>query len=296
MPKKATLIKYGKLNYEFLSLTPSINEIGYPFKTFSNNTIYDSDKPYSLHTEYSASKLSDNTINSLINNGFNVLATSLNRAGKAKLWNSREWTEEFISFIFFIVENRLNSKIPFIIEIHPPYTTRANHNQTLNIFFEYYSIFEQSMKNKFGDQIIILLENRNTTGNFLLSKSSDYIEFNNYIINNNLDLKLIVDIPQLYGKMKLVNPNLEERQVIDVIFNELRQAINSIGGFHICGKGHHGDFNTLFQENKSYFLTKLSELTSTIENDIYVVPEITGQANFESIMSDIEEYQIFEIN
>ena len=288
---KAKLIKYGHLKYG--DIQPEIEEIGYPFQTFGKNILKSPILPYSLHTEYSASTLSEQTINELKKYGFNYLANSL-RANRADLWASKEWTKEFVDFIKFIVKNRIENKSPKIIEIHPPYTTKKDYQNSLESFFDNYKFFESKMIEAYGEEIIILLENRNQTGNFLLSKSSDYIEFQKYIQKNNLKLKLIVDIPQLYGKMlrnfNQPNPN----KIIEIMTNDLLKSTDVIGGFHICGKRHMGDFDDLFGINKHYFLEKLKEITDNIEHTVYIVPEIMRQQDYDNILKDIQDYKIFD--
>ena len=109
-----------------------------------------------------------------------------------------------------------------------------------------------------------------------------------------LGLKLIVDIPQLYGKMLRTYPEWSERTIIEKIFVDLRQCKDVIGGFHICGKGHNGDFNDLFGENKQMFLELLKTLVDDIDNILYVVPEINSQRDFDNILNDIETHGIFD--
>lgn len=287
---KAILIKYGHLKYN--KVKPKIEEVGYPFQTFGKNIKKKPILPYSLHTEYSASILKQETLNQLNKYNFKVLASSL-KSKKSSLWASIEWTLEFIDFIHFIVTNRLCNIKPTIIEIHPPYIENRDYNATLDDFFQNYQIFEQKIKKLYSDEVVILIENRNQSGNFLLSKSSDYIEFKNKIIEHKLDLKLIVDIPQLYGKMLRTYKKISNREIIKNIFNDLSKCGDIIGGFHICGNGHRGDFDDLFKDDKEYFLIKLKKLTNSIFHNVYIVPEIMKQQDFENIMYDIKRYKIF---
>ena len=290
---KTYLIKYGNLKYN--NLNPQIEEVGYPFQTFGRDINKNPLLPYSLHTEYSASKLNDNTIEQLHKYNFITLASAL-KAKKSQLWYSEKWTYEFIDFIKFIVTNKLNNKIPKIIEIHPPYIKNRNYQESLTEFFNYYKIFEDNIHKIYSSDIIILIENRNQSGSFLLSKSSDYIEFQKKIIEQNLSLKLIVDIPQLYGKMIRTYKTLTKQEIIRQIFDDLSQCKDVIGGFHICGKSHLGDFDTLFEDKKEYFLILLKRLVDNINNNLYVVPEIMRQSDFENIINDIKKYQIFNFN
>jgi hypothetical protein len=287
---QAKLIKYGHIKYDIIK--PQIEEIGYPFQTFGKNILKLPTLPYSLHTEYSASALSEQTIKELEKLGFIHLSQSL-KSGRADLWYSKEWTNEFIDFIKYIVINRLDNKSPKIIEIHPPYAIKKDYQSAIKNFFENYKIFEFEMKKSYGDNLIILIENRNQSGNFLLSKSSDYISFQKYINQNQLDLKLIVDIPQLYGKMIRSFKKLSSKELIKIMIDDLLNCTNTIGGFHICGKGHRGDFDDLFGEDKQYFLEGLKKITDNIKHTVYVVPEIMKQQDFDNIMVDIQDYEIF---
>jgi len=288
---KANLIKYGHLKYT--NHKPLFEEVGYPFQTFGKEIHKSPILPYSLHTEYSASILNEQTKQSLVKAGFSHLTKNL-KANKANLWISKEWTLDFINFIEYVVTNMLDNKQPAIIEIHPPYIENRNYQNSLINFISNYKIFEQSMHKMFGEDIIIMIENRNQSGNFLLSKSSDYLTFKEEIQKYNLSLKLIVDIPQLYGKMIRTYPKMNKIEIIDLIFKDLIQCTEYIGGFHVCGKSHRGDFQDLFGDNKSYFLEKFKYLTDKIEHTVYVVPEIHGQIYFESIMADLEQYKIFD--
>jgi len=288
---KAKLIKYGHLQYHDVHI--EIEEVGYSFSTFGKNILKSPILPYSLHTEYSASTLNEQTINELKKYGFNYLANSF-RANRADLWASKEWTKEFIDFIKFIVKNRIENKSPKIIEIHPPYIKGRDYQNSLESFFDNYRFFESKMVETYGKEIIILLENRNQTGNFLLSKSSDYIEFQKYIQKNNLKLKLIVDIPQLYGKMLRSFNRLNSYKIIEIMTNDLLKSTDVIGGFHICGKSHRGNFDDLFGINKDYFLKRLKKVTHNIEHTVYVVPEIMSQQDYNNILKDIQDYKIFD--
>ncbi len=282
----ASFIKYGNLNYETLGIDTSIDEIGYPFNVFGKDKRCSPKRNYSLHTEYSAAILTSATIEALKSNGFNTLATALNTSGKSSLWKSEEWTVEFISFIQHIIQNNLSGVQPTIIEIHPPYTLNSNYEVTLENFFAFYALFENAMQSSYTD-IKILIENRNTMGNFLLSKSSDYVAFQTEIIKRKLNLKLIVDIPQLYGKMVRTYKKQTPSQLIQTMFNDLLLCTDSIGGFHVCGKGHVGDFNDLFGANKELFLTNLANLTDKINHEVFIVPEIMSQKDFKSIIGDL---------
>ncbi len=288
--KNAVLVKYRNLNYE--NYKYKIEEISGTFKILTNKKPHIPTINYSLHTEFAGSNKNINEIiNALNKHSFTVLANSLKGKTIFSLWTSKEWVYEFVKFIDFLITNKFKNKKPTVIEIHPPFTTKKIYNNTLSNFIEYYKLFENKIKTKYSDDIVILMENRN--GNFLLSKSQDYITLNNLIKKEQLSLKLIVDIPQLYGKMQKEYKNLSNKEIIDIIISDLCNSVNIIGGFHICGKGHRGNFNTLFGEEKEYFLNEFKKVVSAINHTIYVVPEIFSQSDFNSIMDDLHNYNIF---
>ncbi len=280
-------LKYGKLNYNEVNINPNIIEISCTFNNFhkQKQTL---EMPYSLHTEYSASIIN----NPVLQERYPTLFQSKYN-NKASLWTSQNWVKEFTNLIQECINNI--GKLPKIIEIHPPYKNKVD----LKDFFNLYSLFENNIK-KLNDNIIILLENRNCCGNFLLSTINDYKIFVQNIEKKNLDLKLIIDIPQLFGKeIFLKKPQNEKdyKKLIDNIFDTLysNNIYSYIQGLHICGKGHKGDLSSIFNNNlniTNYFLEKFKEFSKNLHNQIYIVPEIFNQKDFVTIINDLRKFKI----
>jgi len=287
MIKNYTFLKYGKLNYNEVNINPDIIEISCTFNNFNKQKKI-LEMPYSLHTEYSASIIKNPVLKKI----YPILFQSKYN-NKASLWTSQEWLKEFIDLIQKCINNI--GKLPKIIEIHPPYKTEVD----LNNFFNLYSLFENAIK-KLDNNIIILIENRNCCGNFLFSTIDDYKTFVKNIEERNLNLKLIIDIPQLFGKeiyRKKPKSEKDYQKLIDNIFNTLySENIHSyIQGLHICGKGHKGDLSSIFNNNSkitNYFLKKFSEFSNNLNNHIYIVPEIFSQKDFVTIISDLKKFKI----
>jgi len=276
-------LKYGNLNYSVIGITPKIQEISCTFNNFNNvSKLYLSN--YSLHTEYSASPIKNPYLQnypSLFNSTFN---------GKASLWTSNNWVKEF----FDLIDQKIQQigKAPTIIEIHPPYKKHVK----INDFFNRYTIFENIVLKKYPD-VMILIENRNCCGNFLLSRANDYIDFANQINDRKLNLKLIIDIPQLFGKELFLNKNNNVQNTIDNVFYTLSTRIvaDNICGIHICGKGHNGGFDSIFNkniQNTQYFLNRFKAFSLLLTNKIYIVPEIFKQQDFVNIINDLKNNQI----
>lgn len=251
----------------------------------------------SLHTEYSAKerKLDKYPIRK-----FDVLRNSLIKLkGRYRnivpnLWISRDWAIQFAEFLIEIIYG-YKAKIE-IIEIHPPI------EKSLEEFIEYYKEFLNIIRQA-GINAHILIENRN---GFKLSTTEDYLKLSQLIDKENLDLKLIIDFPQLLNAEKVRVPKYEHVNV-----NRLRETMKRINLFkhnvkaiHLWGQkkniSHAGDINDLFFNKKeavNVFYEELSTIFKDIKEPLYFIPEInqglSGKSKEECLKNIIEQLESY---
>ena len=101
----------------------------------------------SLHTEYSYGKRKFDS--ELVQRYPEIVSAQKNAV--PQLWKSEQWATEFAQFIFELAETR----IPNVIEIHPPFTDYA----TWDSFLMSYKAFESVILERYPD-VDILIENR----------------------------------------------------------------------------------------------------------------------------------------
>ncbi|MCL1932076.1 MAG: hypothetical protein FWF55_09690 [Treponema sp.] len=287
-------VKYHKLNYPF-HIETNICEIAgnFDIEKISTNT------HYSLHTEYSfgARAFCSNVLKHLDN------ITSAKKNNIPQLWFNREWAKDFFIFIELLIGS---NKPPEVLEIHPPFNDYCtSFDQFLNIFRVFYDIF----KSRFPATTIVI-ENRfgtmNKEGKFLLSTSSDVLKFGEILSNSDIDLKIVLDYPQIFSAIinedkEIGMDNLEgAMEKIESFNEELKKHREVIGGFHMWGKlkkgnrwiPHAGNFDTFFSNNDDLKHEFLSSVFSTFNDGIdrFFVPEVnSGQDDLHSIVADMEK-------
>jgi len=237
------------------------------------------DNKFSLHTEYSAKKR--NFTSQLIKQFPTILESQgEGKSSKPKLWISDDWSREFAYFIIKLVED----KTPHIIEIHPP-NARVNFKH----FSRRYKIFYDVLRLN-GIASKILIENRN---GFSLSKTSDFQMYSDLIDEHNLDLKLILDFPQLLNAEQAK----EDITKLEHTMNTIDAFKHNVDAFHIWGQvqrnAHMGDLNDYFNGSrpiKDVFLNSLANLFVESDKDIYFIPEINagnGDCKHKDCLSNI---------
>jgi hypothetical protein len=154
------------------------------------------------------------------------------------------------------------------------------------INFLIYSKFSiKKIKSKYPTTTIVM-ENRFGTrykgGNFLLSTCSDVLDFCIKLVNSNLNLKIVLDYPQIFSsetdkKKKAENwMGIYPEELLEKVisFNEnLILYREVIGGFHMWGKlktgnrwtPHAGNFDTFFSNENELKQKFLSSVSSTGE-------------------------------
>jgi len=278
--------------------------------------------PYSLHTEPSAVP---KTFCSKIDKDL----THIKEAQKNRipqLWHSEEWAKEFFIFIDHLISSNKTPKLmeiqppklPEVLEIHPPFN---DYCPSFDQFLYMYKVFYRLLKENYPDQFIgrypattILIENRFGTrykgGNFLLSTCSDILELCKVLNNENIDLKIALDYPQLFSAEVIPNKKKNDNwmgsnpsQLLEKIisFNQkLEKYKELIGGFHMWGKlkkgdrwiPHAGSFDTFFSGNDDLKNEFLKSVFSTFNDGImrYFVPELnSGESDLHSIVTDMEQ-------
>jgi hypothetical protein len=282
-------VKYHKKNYP-IHIEARIHELAGNFD--KEELLVDS--PYSLHTEYSymPRKFESKIIKDLVH------ITSAQRDGVPQLWYNEKWGNDFFIFLERLIDS---NNPPEVLEIHPPFNDYCNSfDQFLNTFNVFYNRFA----NRYPTTII-LIENRCGTlykgGRFLLSTCSDILDFCDILSNSDIDLKLVLDYPQILSAelVKMDDVKLDKVKKFNL---ELSKYKEIIGGFHMWGKRksekgnrwtpHTGNLNTLFSNNDQLKHDFLNSIFTTFNDDIdrYFVPEVnSGEDDLHSIVTDMEQ-------
>lgn len=277
-------VQYHKRRYPE-GINPYIQEIAGHFDV---KGLY-VEKEYSLHTEYSYGKRKFDT--DLIRE-FYVLRTEHKR-GVPQLWKDKEWSIEFADFIFKLTESK---RQPKIIEIHPPFNDYYND---VNGFIESYKYFEDIIKNKYLNTTI-LIENRcgsiYSGGKFLVMDKDDIINLSNRMDKADIDLKITLDIPQLFTAHHISKHKIDE---MIRILKSIKNIRHNIHGLHLWGKrksengrrvAHIGDLNSYFIHNQEIKNSFLENLLDVFNDQIkrYFVPEVnSNDTDLDSIVNDL---------
>ena len=284
-------VKYHKKNYP-TSIQPQLIEVAGNMDS-KQVSVY---QPYSLHTEYSYAK---RQFDSGLLDGLDELKNA-NHNGIPQLWKSKQWSEEFSTFIKRLVGT---STPPEVIEIHPPF---LDYCADIATFWERYLVFYNAIKDAFP-KAKVLIENRCGTtyskSAFLLSTCNDVVDFCKFLSNGHTELGMIIDYPQLFSAEKIKMDNLKQDKILR--FNkEIKDYAHIVDAIHLWGKQkkkaknkdtyrwspHSGDLNTFFSndfEKKAKFLASLTE-TFDDQKERYFVPEVnTTEDDLQSIILDM---------
>lgn len=254
------------------------------------------DRTYSLHTEYSHMKR--NLDNELLNK-YPILKQS-NKDNIPQLWKNKEWAKSFAEFIIEMVRDNIP---PEIIEIHPPFD---DYCSSFTEFFEVYEVFEKIIKKEYPN-VKIFIENRCGTfykgGKFIISKCKTIIDFLQELESRNLQLKLVLDYPQVFSAEAIKMDDIKLKKIIE--FNKkLKPYIKYVGGFHLWGKrksstgrwtSHTGDLNTFFSGNNLLKEEFIKSIIDTFNDEIvrYFVPEVnSSEEDLQSIVYDLLKFNI----
>src|SRR5690554_3722921 len=145
------------------------------------------------------------------------------------LWHSGKWSVEFADYIKDITNGSIK---PSIIEVHPPFSDYTN----LTAFLNNYKLFYERIS-QFFPKTIILIENRSGTrysgGKFIVSTIDHLTKLSNLIDDKGLELRITLDIPQLFTAH---NISISNKDLMIKIFNKLEIIRHNICGIHLWGK------------------------------------------------------------
>jgi hypothetical protein len=245
---------------------------------------------YSLHTEYSYGK---RKFDSPLISNFGELQ-SAQKDGVPQLWKSDKWAEQFAEFIIALTTGK---NTPTVIEIHPPF----NDYGDIDLFLERYKIFEEKIHTAFPETIIVI-ENRSGAvyrgGRFIVGKAIEIVELCQKIKDNNINLGVVLDFPQLLTAENIDTLNFNAVKYFTAIDN-IAEHREIIRGIHIWGKkksesgrwvAHAGNLDTYFgnnPDNKAIFIEGIARVCND-DLQRFLVPEVnTGADDLACIVKDI---------
>ena len=276
-------VNYLNKKYPF-SINPQIDEIAGNFDSKKIRT----QRPYSLHTEYSYGV---RKLNSALLSDLNEIKSAIIK-GVPELWKNEKWANEFAEFVFRIT---LNNMSPEIIEIHPPF---RHYCKDIKEFLSIYKVFELAIK-KAMPSTSIFIENRCGTRagkQFLISNCKDVLSLLKFLNDSNINLKIVIDYPQLFSGEK-INMNVIDLNNIITFNKEIVKFRHLVGGFHFWGKkkssrwvSHIGDLTSLFSGDLSKKKDFLLSVKNTFNDGVarYFVPEVnSSEGDLQSIVKDM---------
>lgn len=278
-------VQYHKCRYPE-DIKPVISEVAGHFDISKIKIIGD----YSLHTEYS---FMDRKFDSRVIGKYSSICAA-NKRGIPMLWYSKEWAIEFADFILDLTQGQ---GAPKIIEIHPSFSDYSD----IASFMDTYEVFEERVKNLFPE-VIVLIENRSGTrysgGDFIVSSIDQLIELSGIIEQRHADLRITLDIPQLFTTHQISKSKIES---MECLFKAIKNIRHNIWGIHLWGKresengrrvAHVGDLNSYFLGDMDFKLGFLKSMFTAFDDDIYryFVPEVnSGSGDLRSIVKDLRE-------
>ena len=249
------MIGYGRGKYPD-DIPINVKEVACHFDT----EFIASETEYSLHTEYSYGKRKFK--NPLLQKYSKL---NMNEKEIPLLWCDKEWSKEFA---YFIIEMTSKSITPKYIEVHPPF---SNYTRNIGEFVDRYEVFENIILNQYPNTKI-LIENRSGSlygKEFVISRSEQMLELGEIIEDRGLNLRMILDVPQIYTAHAKVT--MDEQDYSEILYS-LIGIRHLIGGVHLWGKrtgstgrwmAHKGDLNSYFrnkEEVKDKCLSALFDL------------------------------------
>lgn len=278
-------IQYHRAKYPD-DIKPMILEVAGNFDSRKINV----KTPYSIHTEYS---FMNRKFDSNLVSKYKTICDA-NKKGVPMLWYSERWAMEFADFIKDIADPTI---APKIVEIHPPFSDYTD----IEGFINNYRIFKERLLIYFPDTIV-LVENRSGTrysgGKFIVSTIEQLIELSRQIDETGSDLRITLDLPQLFTAH---NISKTKKELMNEIFIKINSIKHNISGIHLWGKrasesgrrvAHIGDLNSYFMNDMDFKNTFLKNMYNTFNDGIdrYFVPEVnSGSEDLVSIVNDLKE-------
>jgi hypothetical protein len=282
---KFILIEYNNVAYPE-GYTSNIKEIA----GHLDKTEIESAEKYSLHTEYSygVRKFDSELISS-----FEELK-SAHKNSVPQLWKSEKWAQEFAEFIIALTQNK---NTPDVIEIHPPFNDYCD----IDMFLKRYVIFEKRIREVYPETIIVV-ENRSGAiykgGRFVVGKAKEIVELCRKIKENNINLGVVLDFPQLLTAENIDTLKFNEDKYLKAV-DDIAKNREIIKGIHIWGKkksesgrwvAHAGNLDTYFGNNQNYKSAFIKGIMYVCNDDMqrFLVPEVnTGADDLACIINDI---------
>ena len=267
---------------------------------------------FSLHTQEPYS--TDNKVREQILNAPDSVVTEREFVNLAafptSLWSSKEWIDEFITFLEIASESFEDNNIVRVIELHAPDVIDIS---SVVEFMDELTYFHDAVSHIFPKaEFVVENSNINNRKLLLLSSVNEINEFSDKIDElkvNNYKFGIALDIPQLLQAEGLRNINAEGNK-IENLFRNLMRSKHNIRSIHLSGangegpdgKSHHGDLDSLFHHGhpgtdeeiqkvrilKQSLLNGLNLILSD-ERKRYLVPELNGDPDnaVGSILRDI---------
>lgn len=276
-------VQYHKCRYP-KEINPKISEVAGHFDISKINASGD----YSLHTEYSftSRKFESDVISKY------KLICEANKKGIPMLWHSEEWALEFADFLRELTKDHIEPKV---IEIHPPFSDYSH----IDSFIKIYGVFQNKIKIYFPN-VKVLIENRSGTryygGKFILSNIEQLVELSSKIDQNNVDLRITLDIPQLFTTHQISKSKIDP---MEKLFKDIKSIRHNILGIHLWGKresangrrvAHIGDLDSYFMGDIDFKKKFLKSMHDSFNDEVYryFVPEVnSGSEDLNSIVRDL---------
>lgn len=284
------LVEYNSVPYPD-GYTSDIKEVA---GHLDKNEIETAEK-YSLHTEYS---YGTRKFDSELISSFAELKSS-HKNGVPQLWKSDKWAEEFADFIIALTQDK---NAPTVIEIHPPFNDYCD----MDLFLKRYKIFEKRIR-KMYQEAIIVVENRSGAiyngGKFIVGKSKEIAELCRKIKENDINLGVVLDFPQLLTAENIDTLKFNESKYLKAI-DDIAEYREIIKGIHIWGKkksesgrwvAHAGNLDTYFGDNSNSKAAFINGIMRICNDNMqrFLVPEVnTGADDLACVINDIFTFEV----
>lgn len=244
----------------------------------------------SLHTEYSYGR---RKFDSDLIRRFPAIV-SAQKDGVPQLWKDEQWTAEFAQFVISLAKEQA----PEVIEVHPPFKDYTDWDT----FISSYKVFEDIIRARYPS-VSVLIENRCGSlyrgGRFLVSKMQDVEMLCEKIEQNKLNLKIALDIPQIYTAH---NTKIQGQYL--GLLKRAESFRKHIGGVHLWGKrvtetgrrvAHCGDLTSYFEGDlnlKELFLQQFNKVFDDGVCRKMVLEVNSGNADLLAIVVDLRQYGV----
>jgi hypothetical protein len=264
---------------------------------------------FSLHTQEPHSR--DEKIRKQILNNLHSIVTENNlvniKRSPTYLWSSKEWIEEFITFLKIASESFDDRNSVRVIELHTP--KNKSYINSIDTFMDKLKSFYDAVSSIFPKAEFVIENSYEEPYLYNIEQINEFSNRIDELKGSNYKFGIVLDIPQLLQAEGLRDINADGDK-IENLFRSLEKSKHNIRSIHVWGtrgegengNPHHGDLNTLFHHGyprsnkeiekaeslKQSLLKGLSFILSD-ENKRYLVPELNGDPynDLESILRDL---------